>query len=126
MIFTATLNSEAPLPGHPYPLTPQYYLAKMAKDSDTDVIVGEPDFDAALKELEPSVSDQEMEHYRKIQQRFAKGVDKKGSALNDRLDVQGSSLLEQEQDGEDVRKHTLNGTTSLTARDKGKGRAKDV
>lgn len=53
-----------------YPITPQYYLAEMATAEDTDVIVAYEDFTAALKELTASVSSSEMEHYRRIQQRF--------------------------------------------------------
>jgi peroxin-6 len=42
----------------------------MATGEDTDVVVSQEDFMAALKELVASVSSTEMEHYGQIQQRF--------------------------------------------------------
>ena len=35
------------------------------------MLVSEEDFSAALRELVPSVSQEEMEHYARIQQRFS-------------------------------------------------------
>lgn len=67
----AFLNSQPALPTHVYPLTPQYYLAEMATQEDTEVVVAQEDFLAALRELVPSVSQIEMEHYRQVQKRFA-------------------------------------------------------
>jgi len=55
----------------------------MATDSETDVVVVVGDFENALRELMPSVSQTEMEHYRSVQARFTKGVDKNGGALTD-------------------------------------------
>lgn len=69
---TAILNSQPPLYVHPHPITPQYYLAEIATDAETDVIVSAVDFAAALQELVPSVSVNEMHHYAEVQQRFAK------------------------------------------------------
>lgn len=51
----------------------------MATDADTDIEVSRADFLNALKELVPSVSQTEMEHYRQVQRRFAEGVDKDGN-----------------------------------------------
>ncbi|KAG8879295.1 peroxisomal assembly protein [Tulasnella sp. 331] len=68
----ATLNDQPPPHVHPHPITPQYYLAEMASDAETDVLVSQADFDAALHELVPSVSASEMEHYALVQQKFAK------------------------------------------------------
>jgi peroxin-6 len=60
-----------PLPRHyPSPLTAQYYLATMADEAETRVIVTEADFVGALDRLQPSVSADEMEHYRAVQQEF--------------------------------------------------------
>ncbi|PVF99114.1 AAA-domain-containing protein [Serendipita vermifera] len=72
----AVLNSQPPLPSHIYPITPQYYLAEMAMDEDTDITVTREDFVSALKELVPSVSQTEMEHYRQVQKRFSEEVHK--------------------------------------------------
>lgn len=65
------------LPGpydHPHPLTPQYYLAVHASGQDTDVLVSQEDFELALRELVPSVSQSELAHYAQIQQRFSRDV----------------------------------------------------
>ena len=59
------------MPGHPYPITPQYYLIEVAKPEEIDVLVSHEDFVAALKALVPSVSQSEMEHYAAVQQKFA-------------------------------------------------------
>lgn len=71
-LVKATLNAQPPPYKHPHPITPQYYLAEMATEAETDVVVAEVDFKAALEELVPSVSASEMEHYRQVQQKFAK------------------------------------------------------
>ena len=66
--LNASLPSNSP---HPYPLTPQYYLGELATPEETAVLVSEEDFNAALRELVPSVSQAEMEHYARIQERFS-------------------------------------------------------
>ncbi|KAL6309205.1 AAA-domain-containing protein [Sparassis latifolia] len=68
----AKLNASPPDTHHPYPLTPQYYLAELATPAETEVLVSEEDFTGALRELVPSVTQAEMEHYARIQQRFSK------------------------------------------------------
>ncbi|KAJ4480455.1 P-loop containing nucleoside triphosphate hydrolase protein [Lentinula edodes] len=60
-------------PNHPHPLTPQYYLAEMASEEDVHVEVTQNDFVLAMRELVPSVSQAEMNHYMHIQDRFSKG-----------------------------------------------------
>ena len=67
----AALNESGHIPGHPYPMTPQYYLSELATPEDSDVIVGRQDFEQALQELVPSVSPSELEHYSTVQKRFA-------------------------------------------------------
>lgn len=70
--MTEKMNAERSNPLHPYPLTPQYYLSEIATPADIEVLVSEEDFSSALRELVPSVSEAEMEHYARIQQRFSK------------------------------------------------------
>jgi peroxin-6 len=65
------LNALPPPHKHPHPLTPQYYLAEMAIPEEIDVLVSQADFELALRELVPSVSQGEMEHYREVQRKFA-------------------------------------------------------
>ncbi|KAH8829712.1 AAA-domain-containing protein [Flagelloscypha sp. PMI_526] len=55
---------------HPYPLTPQYYLSEMASPTEIEVLVTWEDFIVALNNLRPSVSANEMQHYKTIQERF--------------------------------------------------------
>ncbi|KAK4048422.1 peroxisomal assembly protein [Microbotryomycetes sp. JL201] len=52
-------------------LTPQYYLAELATPAEIEVLVSQEDFEAALAELVPSVSQAEMQHYKLVQQRFS-------------------------------------------------------
>ncbi|KAK8853094.1 hypothetical protein IAR55_003795 [Kwoniella newhampshirensis] len=51
-------------------LTPQWYLSKMAKKEEVEVRVGKEDFEEALKKLVPSVSQDEMRHYERVQREF--------------------------------------------------------
>ncbi|ORX84764.1 AAA-domain-containing protein [Anaeromyces robustus] len=53
------------------PITPAYYLDNMAEESEKTVQVTKEDFQNALNELIPSVSEKDLEHYREIQQRFS-------------------------------------------------------
>lgn len=70
-VHTAELNAKPPPYSHPHPLTPQYYLAEMATPEEIDVLVSKADFELALKELVPSVSQDEMDHYAEVQRKFA-------------------------------------------------------
>ena len=72
LTVVAELNAGPADPKHPYPLTPQYYLAEMATPSEIEVLVTQEDFDSALSSLIPSVSQAEMEHYARVQQQFSK------------------------------------------------------
>lgn len=72
MVSLAVINAGTIDPKHPYPLTPQYYLAEIAITSEIEVLVTQEDFDSALSSLIPSVSQNEMEHYARVQQQFSK------------------------------------------------------
>ncbi|KAJ8515523.1 hypothetical protein ONZ45_g7081 [Pleurotus djamor] len=67
----AVLNSAPGPHAHPHPLSAQYYLAEMATPSEIEVLVNKDDFDVALDNLVPSVSQSEMDHYAQVQQRFS-------------------------------------------------------
>ena len=71
-LVVAALNAGPTDPRYPYPLTPQYYLAEMASLEEIEVLVSQGDFESALKDLIPSVSQAEMEHYARVQQQFSK------------------------------------------------------
>lgn len=68
--FLDKLNQN-PQNNHPYPLTPQYYLAEMAPQDMLQVQVSQEDFLLAVQHLVPSVSQLEMEHYARVQERFS-------------------------------------------------------
>lgn len=59
-----------PKPNLPQPVTSQYYLNHLASPEDTLVEVNQVDFEKALRELVPSVSEKELEYYRTVQMRF--------------------------------------------------------
>ncbi|GAA5903296.1 AAA family ATPase peroxin 6 [Sporobolomyces salmoneus] len=68
----ADLNSRPPYSnGQTALLTPQYYLAELATPSEIEVLVAQQDFEAALAELIPSVSPQELAHYKQVRAKFS-------------------------------------------------------
>ncbi|GAA5940270.1 hypothetical protein JCM3775_004416 [Rhodotorula graminis] len=68
----AELNAQPPYSTGAAPaLTPQYYLAELATPQEIEVLVAQQDFEAALAELVPSVSQAEMLHYKTVQSRFS-------------------------------------------------------
>ncbi|TKY86008.1 hypothetical protein EX895_004833 [Sporisorium graminicola] len=67
----AEINATPGSKSHPHPLTAQYYLAEMASAEEIEVKVNRRDFEMALHELTPSVSEQEMQHYREVQAKFS-------------------------------------------------------
>lgn len=71
-LINATGPEAAEAAHRPFPMTPQYYLSELASSEETDVLVQQQDFEVALGELVPSVSQSEMEHYGRVQQQFSK------------------------------------------------------
>lgn len=65
------MNAQPPGGNHPYPMTPQYYLAELASAEEIEVLVSQTDFEAAAQDLVPSVSQAEMDHYSQVQKRYA-------------------------------------------------------
>ncbi|PKI85101.1 peroxisomal assembly protein [Malassezia vespertilionis] len=59
----------------PTPMTPQYYLAEIATPGEIQFKVHRRHFEQALQELVPSVSEQEMAHYRAVQTTFSPPAD---------------------------------------------------
>nr|ASF90227.1 hypothetical protein SPAR01853 [Bartheletia paradoxa] len=91
----AKLNAQPPPYSHPHPLTPQYYLGELATPSEIEVLVSQVDFEAALRELSPSVSQEEMEHYKIVQRRYA------NDTINskEKIDQKKVAVIEHEQPG---------------------------
>ncbi|KAF9052790.1 AAA-domain-containing protein [Panaeolus papilionaceus] len=71
----AVLNTERKASGL-QPITPQYFLSEIARLEDILVYVSQEDFDRALRNLTPSVSEAEMEHYAKVQKRFSQKTER--------------------------------------------------
>ncbi|KAH7906066.1 P-loop containing nucleoside triphosphate hydrolase protein [Hygrophoropsis aurantiaca] len=70
-VHIAKLNQHPEALGHLRLVTPQYYLAEMAGPGDINVLVSQQDFDHALDELVPSVSQSEIDHYNTIKLQFS-------------------------------------------------------
>lgn len=59
----------------------RWWFENVATDADTDVLITEADFDKALRELIPSVSAEELQHYLRVRENFQGGKTKaKGAA----------------------------------------------
>lgn len=81
---------------HPKPMTAPYYLSELASPEEINVRVNRRDFEEALRELVPSVSEAEMEHYRRVQGQFS-GPPKDESKLEE--NEQKRRQQEEERDG---------------------------
>ncbi|KAJ3159157.1 peroxisomal assembly protein [Geranomyces michiganensis] len=66
----AAFNKNGPHAAHPHPITPPYYLEKLADKDDTFVQVEAVDFQNALAELVPSVNPAELRRYEEIRTKF--------------------------------------------------------
>jgi peroxin-6 len=58
------------LPPNTTPITIAHFFDHLATDEDTNVTVAEEDFDAARRELVPSVSYEELQHYEGVRKAF--------------------------------------------------------
>lgn len=63
------------------PVTTAYYFDYLATPEDTAVFVTEDDFEAARRELVPSVSAKELEHYEKVRRQFESKDEEKDDIL---------------------------------------------
>jgi peroxin-6 len=93
-------------------ITPQYYLAELAKPAETEILVSQGDFESALAELVPSVSAAEMRHYAQVQQKF-------NSPSTGRNGVDGGTVSDGEGDDGGIL-----APIQTKMKDKGKGKAK--
>jgi len=59
-------------------ITVPYFFDHYATPADTSVVVSEADFEAARRELVPSVSVKELEHYDRVRRMFEQGGGKEG------------------------------------------------
>ncbi|KFY87360.1 hypothetical protein V500_07005 [Pseudogymnoascus sp. VKM F-4518 (FW-2643)] len=95
-------------------VTTAYFFDHYAKPADVAVVVTEEDFMAAQKELVPSVSAKELEHYTKVRAQFeAVGEGSGGSGGPDGKEVNGVE-----------KKRLVNGRPRSSGKGKGKGKAR--
>ncbi|KAG6376029.1 P-loop containing nucleoside triphosphate hydrolase protein [Boletus reticuloceps] len=64
----AQLNASSKYQQHP--ISPQFFIAEMKSDADLQLVVRAEDFNLALEELIPSVSNSELLHYASIQKNW--------------------------------------------------------
>lgn len=133
--YAASINANPPKEGetnspHPHPMTPQYYLSELATPEEIQVKVSRADFESALAELVPSVSEQEMGHYRRVQAQFS-GPKKESNGEQEQADgvVAGVEAAQaggtmQDLAEQIMQRANLNGAGN--GKGKGKGKAKDV
>ncbi|KAF9140740.1 peroxisomal assembly protein [Mortierella sp. GBA39] len=128
----------------PRPITSQYYLDHLAQPEDIVVQVTEGDFDQALAELIPSVSAQELEHYKQVQKMFnsddfakeaeaaaAAEAEKKRMVYQEQEERELSEALRKVEEAQnlisaEIRHHHEEGEEDEGYVDVGKGKGKDV
>ena len=95
----------------------------MATPEEIDVLVSRADFELALQELVPSVSQGEMGHYREVQRKFASDTINaiKEAHEEDELKPSHWPISQDSQ----TNASGLGMTAPQISRDKGKGRAVD-
>jgi peroxin-6 len=95
-------------------LSTAYFFDHYATEQDTAVMVTEEDFENAERELVPSVSVKELEHYKRVRAQFEKPEEKKEPSVKGKVVVEKGIPDWQQQ-------HEIRPKSN----DKGKGRAMD-
>lgn len=86
----------------PRPITSQYYLDHLSQPEEIVVQVTEEDFDQALAELIPSVSAQELEHYKQVQKMFNSDDFAKEAEAAAAAEAEKKKLLYREQEEKEL------------------------
>ncbi|KAI9592330.1 P-loop containing nucleoside triphosphate hydrolase protein [Syncephalis fuscata] len=106
----AALNAQ-PQPSHiPLPITVHYFFDHMASEEDICVQVTLGDFELALQELSPSISMQELNHYKSVRDKFQQtSPDPSNTALltNELLSTPPSSPRHQRTSTSTIQKPTI-------------------
>ena len=124
------------------PVTVAWFFDHIAQEEDTEVVVEEEDFHAASRELVPSVSVKELQHYERVKKSFEQGDDggkeQKQAAPQHRISQQMMPLMPKAERNDTINGHSTNdeadtsniisGTEALnlngpTRKSKGKGKA---
>lgn len=96
----------------------------MATPAEIDVLVSKADFELALRELVPSVSQDEMDHYAEVQKKFANDTIN-SVKTKEPEDVPQSAGFEINWDGSENSKSNVTTAPLISRKDKGKGKAVD-
>ncbi|ANB12919.1 AAA family ATPase peroxin 6 [Sugiyamaella lignohabitans] len=120
-------NLEQRAPHNLPDVTTRWWFRNIATDDDVKVQVTEADFDKAQRELVPSVSAEELQHYLNVRASFEGG--KKDSQQPPQLPSStqppaSNRLQIQPTNHSTSTNPLLNGTTTTTTTSKGKGKAK--
>jgi peroxin-6 len=104
-----------------YPISTAYFFDHYATKEDVAVLVTEEDFMAARRELIPSVSTKELEHYKRVREQF-EAVDEKNA---EQEDVGGNGTVLQPSTPEWHAAHKPKPNGRVRIKGKGKGKARE-
>ncbi|ORX92604.1 AAA-domain-containing protein [Basidiobolus meristosporus CBS 931.73] len=107
---------------YPVPMTMQYYLDRLARPEETEVLVHMIDFEKALSELVPSITQHELDRYKEIRSQFEKPQHKAKPELPRRPQPSSSysektSLFQRSRSSPEL----SNSDTKTKKKEKGKG-----
>ena len=104
-----------------YPISTAYFFDHYATKDDVAVLVTEKDFMVAQRELIPSVSAKELEHYKRVREQF-EAVDEKNT---EKKDVGGNRTVLQPGTPEWHAAHRAKPNGRVRNKGKGKGKARE-
>jgi peroxin-6 len=104
-----------------YPISTAYFFDHYATKEDVAVLVTEEDFMAAQRELIPSVSAKELEHYKRVREQF-EAVDEKNA---EKQDMGGNGTVLQPGTPEWHAAHRPKPNGKVRSKGKGKGKARE-
>jgi peroxin-6 len=99
------------------PVSTAYYFDHYATTEDIAVMVTEEDFFAAQRELVPSVSAKELEHYARVRQTF--------EAVEEKDPVEATQVTNGQNSLPSESSQTLKVNSRTKAKSKGKGKARE-
>jgi peroxin-6 len=121
----AEINSQNLAQGKPKVST-AYFFDHYANEQDTAVLVTEEDFENAQKELVPSVSVKELEHYKRVRAQFEKPEDNQGKGKAIAHGERGIPDWQHDPQHERLRSNGKGKVKLVDRKGKGKERAWDV
>jgi peroxin-6 len=107
-----------------YPISTAYFFDHYARKEDVAVLVTEEDFIAAQRELIPSVSAKELEHYKRVREQF-EAVDKKNDDGKKAESENGTVVRPAVPNHQTAHTHRPKPNGRVRGKGKGKGKARD-